>query len=321
MNLRQSDSREANRFSPPSFTNSEHSQSTQRKPPYEKTFYRLVEAIRHQLKPQPNIHFTVSLTGEDSQFTRFNQSKVRQTGQVRDGQLKLTLIDAATATDDDGTHTATVKRTLAITLPFVGNFTPDWASIEPAIASLQTELPCLPPDPYVVLPTVEGDGDRSSAQSREVHSGKLLSPLTLPETVLNPVQSLDFSGLYAGGLSYRAYADSAGKQHWFETPSFTLDYSLFGDNHNQAVSNQAASNQAANNQAASNQAANNQAVKGTLAGQQWQQSDYAQSIKVAQRQLELSSRPIKQLPRGRYRTYLAPAAVAALIDRTARGGG
>ncbi|MGI8936389.1 MAG: metallopeptidase TldD-related protein [Phormidesmis sp.] len=244
---------------------------------YETVFNRLTEAVGDRLSPDH--HFTLSIAGEDSQFTRFNQAKVRQTGQVCDGQLRLTLM--------------TATQTAAATVPFIGEFDTDWAIAQQALTTLQAELPHLPVDPYIVLPSpadVPANG-----RSREVRGGDLLPAKAIAETLLSPVQMLDFSGLYAAGLSYRAYSDSAGKRHWFETLSFTLDYSLFGDRPHQAV-------------------------KGTLAGRHWHRQTYQQNIAAAQQQLALSLRPIKAIPKGRYRTYLAPAAVADLMETVIYGG-
>ena len=242
---------------------------------YEDAFNRLTEAVGDRFSSLEH-HFSLSLAAEDSQFTRFNRAKVRQTGQVRDGQLQLTLM--------------TEQQTTTAHIPFVGEFETDWAVAEQAIAALQKDLPHLPVDPYVVLPEASDQG-----RSREVRSGKLLSATTVAETLLAPVQSLDFSGLYAGGLSYRAYSDSAGKRHWFETPSFTLDYSLFGT-------------------------LPGQAVKGTLAGHQWNPANYRENITTSQQQLALLERPVQTIAKGDYRTYLAPTAVANLMETVAYGG-
>jgi predicted Zn-dependent protease len=239
---------------------------------YAVAFNRLTEAIGDRLAHHRDHHFTASLTGEDSQFTRFNSSKVRQSGQVCDGQLRLTLM--------------TAERTTTANIPFVGSFDTDWALTQQTLEQLQADLPDLPVDPYIVLPETSGN---ESDHSLEVRSGKLLSANAVAETLIAPVQALDFSGLYAAGLSYRAYADSAGKRHWFETPSFTLDYSLFGEQPQQSV-------------------------KGTLAGHTWNLADYQRSIATTQQQLKLLEKPIKAIPKGAYRTYLAPAAVGELID-------
>lgn len=268
----------------PSEENFESSFQRNTRENYETVFTRLLEAVGNHLKAPPDVHFTLSLTGESSQFTRFSRAKVRQTGQVRDGNLRLTL--------------STTDRTAAANLPFVGKFEADWPATRQALTTLQQELPQLPLDPYVVLPS-----SAEASQSREVRSGHLLTAAAVAETLIAPVQDLDFSGLYAGGTAYRAYGDSAGNRHWFETPSFTLDYSLFGD----SVS-------------ADSSVRTNQAVKGILAGHQWDQAKYDQSIAAALGQLALLSRPVKAVAKGAYRTYLAPTAVADLVDTLIWGG-
>ncbi|MGB3786677.1 MAG: TldD/PmbA family protein [Phormidesmis sp.] len=241
---------------------------------YEETFQQLVEAIQSQLTK--NQHFTLSLSGEESQFTRFNHARVRQTGQVRDGRMHLSVM--------------TCDRTTSTTLPFTGNFTTDWSLTRLTLSQLQQDLCVLPIDPYIVLPSAT-----DSPTSREVRRGSLMATTEVADRLLDPVRLLDFSGLYAGGLSYRAYADSAGRQHWFETPSFTLDYSLFGSRLDQAV-------------------------KGTIAGSHWGAEAYRTNIAATQKRLELLSRPVKTVSKGSYRTYFAPAAVAEIIETIAWGG-
>ncbi|MGB3296878.1 MAG: metallopeptidase TldD-related protein [Phormidesmis sp.] len=264
---------------------------------YETVFNRLIKAISTSLaKTSPsdaNYDFTVSLAGEDSQFTRFNSAKVRQSGQVCDGQLRLTLMSA--------------ERTTAANIPFIGSFDTDWAFTTKALEQLRADLIHLPADPYMVLPKAFQQGN-----SREVRSGKLLPPGKVAETVIEAVRSLDFSGLYAGGLSYRAYGDSAGNRHWFETPSFTLDYSLFGTSTQK-------SDRRSDKRA--DKSSDSQAVKGILAGHTWSTADYLSNVASAQKQLALLARPAKAIAKGAYRTYLAPAAVGDIIDTLIWGGG
>ena len=57
-----------------------------------------------------------------------------------------------------------------------------------------------------------------------------------------------------------------------------------------------------------------------MAGNQWQQQDYQQSIESAAKQLALSNVTRRRVERGQYRTYLAPTAVAEIIDTIACGG-
>ncbi|MBG1245402.1 TldD/PmbA family protein [Nostoc sp. NZL] len=164
--------------------------------------------------------------------------------------------------------------------PFTGNWDVDWQLAYAALQELRDELILLPIDPYLVLPS----GNNSS---REVHSGNLLAAEAVVPTLLELVAELDFTGIYAGGVVVKAYGDSNGQKHWFATDSFTLDYSLFSTS--------------------------GQAVKGTFAGSDWDESAYIAKIGEGKKQLELLSRPAKELPRGQYKTYFAPAAVADLL--------
>lgn len=172
-------------------------------------------------------------------------------------------------------------------IPFTGAWETDWPQVQAALAELRQEVPDLPIDPYLVLP-------QGSTTSREVHTGKLLLPEAAIERILPEVEGLDFTGIYAGGTVVRAYADSVGQKHWFATDSFALDYSLF--------------------------AADGQAVKGTFADSHWDQAAYGAKLADSKQQLERLAQPPKSIPRGQYRTYLAPAAIAELLSVFSWGG-
>ncbi|MGJ5632075.1 TldD/PmbA family protein [Nostoc sp. CALU 1950] len=230
----------------------------------EVSFNRLIESLL--IKKAENEQFTVRLSSEISQFTRFNHAKVRQTGCVADGWIELTLMKD--------------QRNSVRQFPFTGNWEVDWQLAYTALQELRDELILLPIDPYLVLPS-------GNNTSREIHSGNLLAAEAVVPTVLELVAGLDFTGIYAGGVVIKAYGDSSEQKHWFATDSFTLDYSLFSPSE--------------------------QAVKGTFAGSDWDESAYIAKISEAKKQLELLARPVKELPRGQYKTYFAPAAVADLL--------
>ncbi|NET49662.1 MAG: TldD/PmbA family protein [Merismopedia sp. SIO2A8] len=170
----------------------------------ESVFQYLVGLIRQHL--QTNEQFTLELVAEQSQFTRFNQGNVRQTGMVTDGKLDFSLM--------------TNERRSFRMFSMTGDRTLDAQRVLDALASLRNELAQLPIDPYLVLPS-------GNDTSRDVHTSSSLPPAQLIHEILNPVADLDFTGIYAGGAMIRAYADSKGQCHWFSTESFTLDYSLF----------------------------------------------------------------------------------------------
>jgi len=56
----------------------------------EENFVALTNTLLNHLRTGEDL--TLSLSAESSQFTRFNQAKVRQTGTVNDATLTLTLM-------------------------------------------------------------------------------------------------------------------------------------------------------------------------------------------------------------------------------------
>ncbi|MCF4966001.1 TldD/PmbA family protein [Nostoc sp. CMAA1605] len=236
----------------------------------EASFNQILETLL--VKKAENEEFTIKLNCERSQFTRLNHAKVRQTGYVADGWVELTLM--------------TNKRSSFRQFPFTGNGEIDWQVAYHALLELRDELPVLPVDPYLVLPS-------GNNTSHEVNIGNLLSEDILVSHILEEVKELDFTGIYSGGIVIRAYGDSSGQKHWFATDSFTLDYSLFIES--------------------------GQAVKGIFAGSNWDATAYAAKISEGKKQLKLLSSTPKELPRGQYKTYFAPAAVADLLSMLSWG--
>ncbi|HEY9909284.1 MAG TPA: TldD/PmbA family protein [Thermosynechococcaceae cyanobacterium] len=193
-------------------------------------------------------------------------------------------------TVQDGTLSLTLMwldRSSTYDLPFTGDRAIDEIQLRNALADLRREVPQLPVDPYLVLPV-------GSSTSREVYTGELLAEDAVAETLLSIVSGLDFAGIYAAGTLIRGYADSAGQNHWFVTNSFALDYSLFTPD--------------------------GQAVKGTLAGRQWEHDRCLQALQASKAQLKRLAQPPKPVPKGNYRTYFSPAAVAELGGMLSWGG-
>ncbi|MEN9247374.1 MAG: metallopeptidase TldD-related protein [Gloeomargarita sp. GMQP_bins_69] len=172
-------------------------------------------------------------------------------------------------------------------LPVTGVVELDLAQVQQAVEDLQREVPTLPPDPFLVLPV-------GSARSHTVQVGQIPPATEVVAQVVEVVAGVDMTGLYAAGPQVRAYADSAGQSHWFVAETLTLDYSLFN--------------------------AQQRAVKGYYSDRRWNAGAFARQIQALREQLELLNQPAKILPPGRYRTYLAPAAVAELVGMLSWGG-
>jgi predicted Zn-dependent protease len=215
--------------------------------------------------------FNLSLEGELSQFSRFNHGKVRQSGIVQDYKVTLVLIDQS--------------REVFAEFPFCEDRERNQAIAFTNLNYLRQELGQVPENPYVVLPQNRGS-------VREEHKGEILDGELAIAEILSPVNNLDFTGFYAGGTVIRAFANSAGQNHWFATDSFFVDYSIFTTDQNQGQ----------------------KAVKGTYSDRFWQPLKYQQQIELAKEQLSKLAIPTKNIPRGNYRAYFAPAATAEIID-------
>ncbi len=228
----------------------------------------LSQTLLMALKPGEALF--VEIAGESSQFIRFNRARVRQIGTVDDTTVTLRL--------------QSQQRTASASFPYSGEA--DLAAAIATFEALRAETVQLPPDPYLTPPT-----DTGSIQ--ETYMGQLLAPEMVVESLLPPVQDLDFTGIYSGGVIVRGSFNSAGQAHWFATETFCLDYSLF--------------------------TAAGKAVKNTYAGTHWQEEVYLAQIEGDRQQLKQLDLPLRTLSPGRYRTYFAPAAVAELVGMLSWG--
>jgi predicted Zn-dependent protease len=170
----------------------------------EHAFYQLADRLIDSLHASE--HLTINLDSERSQFTRFNNAKVRQSGVVADGNMTISLISN--------------QREAYAEFPFTGDRAIDFTYAKESLNYLRQEVVQIPENPYLVIPENQGS-------SREVYQGNLLPPEDAIATILAPINQIDFTGFYASGSIIRASANSAGQRHWFATDSFFVDYSMF----------------------------------------------------------------------------------------------
>ncbi len=209
----------------------------------------------------------LSISGENSDFCRFNQSKVRQIGEVLDSRLSLSLIN-----DNRICHgSITLSRNLENDLKLASN----------ELDRLKLEVAQLPNDPFLVMPSM-------SDSLSEVNHGDLLSSNNVVDAITPIIKEVDLAGIWASGNIFRGCSNSMGLMHWFETDTFSFDFSLI--------------------------TSKERMVKGTFAGNNWDQSKYESYMQKSIEKLKLLERDSVKIEPGNYRTYIAPAGVSDLID-------
>ena len=214
-----------------------------------------------------------SVWGENSQFIRVNGAKVRQTGIVNDLTFNIKLLNDKKQVSCSSTITGILENDKNILLNILKN--------------LRNDITKVPNDPFIVFPT-------SKKCSEEIYKGDLLSQDEACDILLKPMQGIDLTGLWASGNIFTGVANSVGQNHWFETETFSLDYSLINKN--------------------------KKMVKDCFAGTHWNQKKYENYIHSSKKQLELMDKASIKIDPGNYKAYIAPAGVSDIVGMLSWGG-
>lgn len=212
-------------------------------------------------------NLAITYNGENSQFIRFNNAKVRQAGMVEQGFINLSLVAN--------------QRRASTSITISTQHDADLLLLQQALQQLRAEITGLPEDPYWVLATA---GQSTNTRQK----GRLLDPLNSVEQLIEPMQDMDLTGIWASGPVYRAHFNSAGSQHWFETETFALDYSLVNTRERM--------------------------LKATFAGTHWDSVAYRSELEASKIKLQQMDKPAIRIKPGKYRAFIASAGVADLIN-------
>ncbi|HLD65457.1 MAG TPA: metallopeptidase TldD-related protein, partial [Pseudomonas sp.] len=167
-------------------------------------FETLVQGLRDSLAEGER--FTLGYSGESSDFIRFNQSRVRQAGQVQQANLNLQLIDSG--------------RQAELQLSLGADPLEDRRRLDEALGQLRQCLPLLQPDPYLLF-------NDQAWHSRTHQLEPLPDSAAVVEQIAQAAADLDLVGFYAAGPLSRGFASSSGAFGWHQASSFNFDWSLF----------------------------------------------------------------------------------------------
>lgn len=167
-------------------------------------FYRLADTLQTHLRGDEQ--FLATFSGEESDFVRFNQAKVRQAMHIAQRSLSVQLIDG--------------RRHITGSLTLSGDAACDPPRLASLVEALRERLAHLPEDPYLLYAT-------------DPHSTERISSNRLPDAgeavdeIVRQAEGLDFVGLYAAGGIFHGFASSLGQRNWFASYSHNLDWSLY----------------------------------------------------------------------------------------------
>ena len=179
------------------------------------------------------------------------------------------------------------NRKTSISMTITGIIEDDKLLILSYLEQLRENINFIPEDPFIVIPKL-------SDSSKEIYSGSLLDNKVSADYLLPIMQGVDLTGIWASGKIFSGNANSLGLEHWFETQTFGLDYSLITPT--------------------------KKMVKACYAGTEWNQNEYENFITDSKKKLELMyENPVKIKP-GDYRTYIAPDGVSDLLGMLSWGG-
>ncbi len=179
------------------------------------------------------------------------------------------------------------RRHAAGTLTLSGDMAADRARLGILIEQLRETRRFVPEDPYLLYAT-------AVRSTEHHHAGELPERTAAVAQVQEAGRGRDLVGIYAAGASYAGFANSFGQRNWYSVESYNLDWSFFHST--------------------------DKAVKEAYAGFRWNSREFEHKVQTASEQLRALSRPARTIAPGRYRVYLAPAAVYDIVGLLGWGG-
>ncbi len=167
-------------------------------------FFAQMAELYLQLKSSERLD--VYLSGELSNFCRFNKSRVRQVGTVNQAFAELHLIRG--------------KKHCFMKLGLSSDLQTDREALRSCLLKLRSLNEVIPDDPYLLL--------SESVESIDiVEANKLPDTSDMIDSICGQSSDIDLVGILAAGGVFRGFSSSAGIEHWFETYNFQFDWSLY----------------------------------------------------------------------------------------------
>ena len=150
----------------------------------------------------------LNFDAEETDFVRYNKSKIRQAGRVHQVSLDINLIKKG--------------KTLRSSLRLSTEFNKDKTLLVRTLFFLRREVNELPKDPYLIY--------EKNINSSNLIDDQGLNAQDMSSRILDISSSHDMVGILSSGKIVKGFANSLGQFNWHESDSFNFDWSLYDDN-------------------------------------------------------------------------------------------
>jgi len=144
--------------------------------------------------------------GEESDFVRLNQNKIRQAGSVKQQSLQLTLISA--------------NKQSSARFQLRGDMQADFEHAKYCLQQLREQLPLLPEDPYLNFST-------QPQNSTYMTENRLPDAAQCIEDIMQAAARMDLVGIWSSGAMISGFANSLGQFNWHSDANFNFDWSVY----------------------------------------------------------------------------------------------
>ena len=148
----------------------------------------------------------LGFTGEDSDFVRLNNNKIRQAGCVAQRTLCLDLIEG--------------RRHAKASMELAGNSEQDLKILVETLNQLRQQRVLLAEDPYLHFST-------DINHSEYHHDNEVINSHDAVEQVVQAAANMDLVGIFANGIQYSGFANSMGQRNWHSSANFNFDWSCY----------------------------------------------------------------------------------------------
>ncbi len=179
------------------------------------------------------------------------------------------------------------KRHANASVDISGDIKLDVSQLTQTLQSLREQRKFLPEDPYLFYSTAVNN-------SETLHDNSLIKSGDAVEQIRHASDKMDMVGIFANGRQYTGFSNSMGQRNWHSNASFNFDWSCYHEK--------------------------DKAVKSDYAGFDWQQNVITGKMQHVRHQLEIICKPPITIKPGKYRAYIAPAALNEIISMMAWGG-